>query len=150
MIAGYLDFTPKTLGYNGTVQKKEMVDIPLSFGGISYRCTCAEFLGNVYCVMPFRKVNGALAVNMAEKVERAHYFDKPIHTVIAQIIDRHNMIIEYCQSSAYIGNDINYMETACVSAGAMCKMGYIEKDVWVEHQGIKIKTTTDSRWGVSC
>lgn len=150
MITGYLDFTPETLGYNGTVHKKEMVDIPLSFGGISYRCTCAEFLGNVYCVMPFRKVNSALAVNMAEKVERAHYFDKPINTVIAQITDRHNMIIEYCQSSSDNGNDINFMETACASAGAMCKMGYIENEVWVEYHGMKIMTATDSQWGVGC
>ncbi len=150
MIIGYLDFTPETLGYNGKLSKRSMVDIPLSFGGISYRCTCAEFLGKVYCVMPFRKVNSALALNMAEKVERAHYFDKPINTVIVQIIDRHNMIIEYCRSGADGGSDMDFMETACASVGAMCKMGYIERDVWVEHQGRKIKTNVDSHWGVSC
>ena len=150
MVTGYLDFTPETLGYKSEIKKTYMIDVPLSFGGILYRCTCVGFLGKVYCVMPFRRVIGELVISMANKVEGAQYFTRPVNTIITQIVDRHNMIIEYHQCLEADMEAIDIREIACATVGAMNRMGYIEKDVCVEYRGTYYKVKMDSKDRVVC
>ncbi|MBP3621819.1 MAG: hypothetical protein J6J16_08680 [Lachnospiraceae bacterium] len=150
MIVGYLDFTPETLGYKSEIKKIYMIDVPLSFAGISYRCTCVEFLGKVYCVMPFRRVTGELAISMANKVENAQYFTRSVNTIIAQIVDRHNMIVEYQQGFEASMESIDIREIACAAVGAMSRMGYIEKDVNVDYRGTYYKVKMDQKDKVVC
>ncbi len=132
MVADFFDFTPETLGYKGKLNKNNMIDVPLSFGGISYRCTCVNYEGMNYVVMPFRRVTEGLAKTMGEKVDRSGYFCQQVYTIIAQIVDRHNMIIEYCPVD--LDNQLDMDKLAKATVGALWKMGYIEKEVSVKYK----------------
>lgn len=142
MFAGHLDFTPGAVGYNGKLNKNDLVDVPLLFGDISYRSTCVAFENKIYCVMPFRRVTLDLAQDMGAKVAGAKFFTKPVVAIIAQVIDRHNIIIEAYNYEKYAGDieEIEEMEkTACASVGAMKRMRYVEKDVNVDYRGSKFR-----------
>ena len=85
MTDGYFYFTPETMKYKGILDKDVMIDVPIDFDGIFYRCTCAAYRGKVYVVMPFRKVTPVLAREMGNKVEKSGYFGRQVYTVIVQI-----------------------------------------------------------------
>lgn len=150
MISGFLDFTAESLGYRNKTDNDLLIDVPLRFGGILYRCTCVNFLGKLYCVMPFRKVTKELADSMAKKIELADCFICPVNTILVQILDRHNIIFEYCNSKKVQNEELDIRELACVSAGAMCMMGYIEKHVYVENNDLIFNVVIDDTGWVRC
>lgn len=132
----YAEFTPETMRYTGAIEKPLMIDVPLTLEGISYRCTCLEYLGMGYCVMPFRRATKSLALNMGRMINESGYFEREICTVLTQIIDRQNIILEYCMNAEY---ENIHIKTLCEAAvKAMNMTGYTKPGVWVECNGRKM------------
>ncbi len=138
-----LDFSCGAIGLELCDPNENAVNIPIILEGISYRCTCVAGDG-IYCVMPFGLVTPKLAMDMGRKIEEASFFSKPVNTIIAQIVDRHNVIIEFykhkdlaCQYEP-IKEDLAY-----IAVNALNCMRYVSKDVVVENKGALVRVILD-------
>lgn len=135
------DFTPESIGYIYGKEVANLVNIPLKFGGISYRCTCLSCQGKSYCVIPFRRVTDELAAKMSLLVSEVSFFEKKIVTVVAQIIDRHNIIVKAYNSGSIVDDAEMVM---CVSVGALRQMRFVDTEVWVEYNDEEGRVLIDS------
>jgi len=132
----YMEFTPEVMRYTGVIKKALMIDVPLVLEGISYRCTCLEYQKMGYCVMPFRRVTCSLASNMGRMINASGYFGREIYTVLVQIVDRENVIIEYCPP---VNGKIVYNSDLFLAAvKAMNVIDYTKSRVWVDYHGDKM------------
>ena len=139
MTDGYFDFTPETMKYKGILDKGVMIDVPIDFDGIFYRCTCAAYRGKAYVVMPFRKVTPSIAREMGNKVEKSGYFGRHVYTVIVQIIDRRNIVVEYYSPEEDTGDNIgDIKELFEVSVGTMYMIGLTKNEVEVSCRDISM------------
>lgn len=138
-----LDFSSSAVGANIFEDNRELIDIPLYFRGIGYRCTCVAG-EEIYCVMPFRLVTPKLAIEMGKKIEQADFFSKPVNTIIAQIVDRHSIIIEF-----YKNKNLSWQydpikeDLAYIAVKALNRMRYVSTDVVVENRGALVRVILD-------
>ncbi len=146
-MAVLLDFSFESVGILGDDKtynmEREAIDIPIVLDGISYRCTCVAG-EEIYCVMPFRLVTPRLAFDMGKKIERSGLFSKPVNTIIAQVVDRHNIIIEFRKhSSLFLQYEPIREDLAYIAVSALNKMRYVSNDVRVENRGAVVRVLLD-------
>lgn len=127
---GTLSFDREQVGAVGT--PKEMVGIPLSFGGREYRCTCVS-IGNPHCVIPLEEVTKEKVCEIGRCSEGADYFPNKINTQIVKVLDRNNIRIEIYERGA--GYTLASGSSSCAAAGAVYKLGLVDSNVRVHMPG---------------
>jgi len=119
---------------------KEMIDIPLEFGGKEYLATCVS-IGNPHCVIPMKEVSKELVNEIGKYSETAAYFPNRINTQIVKVLDKHNIQIEIFERGA--GYTLASGSSSCAAAGAVYKLGLVDADINVHMPGGVLKISID-------
>lgn len=127
---GRLSFMSKDVGMKG--KNRELVDVPLTFHGEEYQCTCVS-IGNPHCVILMKDISKETACMIGKHSEVSDYFEHNINTQIVKILDRNNIQIEIYERGA--GYTLASGSSSCAAAGAMHRLGLIDKDIKVHMPG---------------
>jgi diaminopimelate epimerase len=141
---GRLSFDSEEIGAIG--ESRELVKVPLTFGHKEYECTCVS-IGNPHCVIPMTEVSKDLVCEIGKCSENAEYFPRRINTQIVKVLDRNNIQIEIYERGA--GYTLASGSSSCAAAGAMFKLGLVDKDVTVHMPGGNLKIQIDKYYQVS-
>lgn len=140
---GQLSFRQDDIGFCHT--KKELIDVPLTFGNQDYNCTCVS-IGNPHCVIPMPEVSKDIVCEIGKHSEIAGYFPNRINTQIVKVLDRNNIQIEIYERGA--GYTLASGSSSCAAAGAVYRLGLVDSDVSVHMPGGILKISIDRNWNV--
>jgi diaminopimelate epimerase len=140
---GTLSFHSKEIGAKG--EDREMIKVPLNFGGKEYECTCVS-IGNPHCVIPMEEISKELVCDIGKYSESAEYFPHRINTQIVKVLDPKNIQIEIYERGA--GYTLASGSSSCAAAGAMYRLGYTDNDVTVHMPGGKLEIQIDKNYHV--
>lgn len=127
---GRLSFDSADIGAVDTPQT--LVDVPLEFGGKTYRCTCVS-IGNPHCVIPLDEISKEKVCAIGQYSETARYFPNHINTQIVKVLDRHNIQIEIFERGA--GYTLASGSSSCAAAGAVYQLGLADSPITVNMPG---------------
>lgn len=140
---GRLLFTKESVG--AVRVPDETVDIPLSFHGITYPCTCVS-IGNPHCVILMEDISKERVCEIGAYSEKADYFPNRINTQLLKVIDRNNIQIEIYERGA--GYTLASGSSSCAAAGAARRLGLVDSDICVHMPGGILQIKIDEEWNV--
>ncbi len=127
---GRLSFDSGDVGAVCTPQT--LVDVPLEFGGKTYRCTCVS-IGNPHCVIPMDQISKEKVCEIGPYSETADYFPNHINTQIVKVLNRNNIQIEIYERGA--GYTLASGSSSCAAAGAVYQLGLADSPMTVHMPG---------------
>lgn len=141
---GRLSFGSADVGAVGVGET--LVDVPLEFGGKTYRCTCVS-IGNPHCVIPLDDISKEAVCEIGRYSETAAYFPNRINTQIVKVLDRNTIRIEIFERGA--GYTLSSGSSSCAAAGAVYRLGLTDARIDVHMPGGVLKMQIADDWEVS-